>query len=354
MFESPSAFDLGAREAEAYQNLILPHVSRTFALTIPQLPPPLRLAVTNAYLLCRIADTIEDEPTFSLEQKRRYGAAFIAAVTGHIDSKQFSAELAPLFSQATLPAERELVSQLVLVLQITRSLMPSQRTAIINCLTVMSKGMFDFQRTVSRHGLETLRDMNRYCYCVAGVVGEMLTELLIDFDPALASQRGLLLPLAVSFGQGLQMTNVLKDQWEDYSHGVCWLPQDLFARHGVDLSGLQAGVQSANHGRALTEMIGIAHAHLKLALEYTLTIPLKHSGFRRFCVMNIAFAVLTLRKLQRHLDFCSGDQVKITHRAVAYAMALTRLSAHSNSGLRWLFKIATRRLPLRPLSAEWD
>ena len=47
---------------EAYQDEILPHVSRTFALTIPQLPPALRTAVTSAYLLCRIADTIEDEP----------------------------------------------------------------------------------------------------------------------------------------------------------------------------------------------------------------------------------------------------------------------------------------------------
>ena len=54
--------DRGDSAAE-FQQQILPHVSRTFALTIPQLPPPLRISVTNAYLLCRIADTIEDEPT---------------------------------------------------------------------------------------------------------------------------------------------------------------------------------------------------------------------------------------------------------------------------------------------------
>ena len=46
-----------------YQSEALPGVSRTFALTIPQLPEPLRHAVGNNYLLCRIADTIEDEPT---------------------------------------------------------------------------------------------------------------------------------------------------------------------------------------------------------------------------------------------------------------------------------------------------
>ena len=45
---------------EVYQDRILPGVSRTFALTIPQLPQALRTSVTNAYLLCRIADTIEE------------------------------------------------------------------------------------------------------------------------------------------------------------------------------------------------------------------------------------------------------------------------------------------------------
>ena len=46
---------------EAYQAYSLQGVSRTFALTIPQLPHQLRLPVGNAYLLCRITDTIEDE-----------------------------------------------------------------------------------------------------------------------------------------------------------------------------------------------------------------------------------------------------------------------------------------------------
>ena len=46
---------------EAWQDWILPQVSRTFALTIPQLPAPLHGPVANAYLLCRIADTIEDD-----------------------------------------------------------------------------------------------------------------------------------------------------------------------------------------------------------------------------------------------------------------------------------------------------
>jgi phytoene/squalene synthetase len=63
-------------------------VSRTFALTIPQLPPELRRAVANAYLLCRIADTIEDEPALSAEQKRVFENAFVDAVTGNADPQR--------------------------------------------------------------------------------------------------------------------------------------------------------------------------------------------------------------------------------------------------------------------------
>ena len=44
--------------------------------------------------------------------------------------------------------------------------------------------------------------------------------------------------LAASFAQGLQMTNILKDVWEDRSRGACWLPQEVFTRHGVDLSAV--------------------------------------------------------------------------------------------------------------------
>ena len=56
-----------SKDDEAYQNEILQHVSRTFALTIPELPDPLNKVVANAYLLCRIADTIEDDKSMAAE-----------------------------------------------------------------------------------------------------------------------------------------------------------------------------------------------------------------------------------------------------------------------------------------------
>src|ERR1700679_59846 len=84
--------------AEAYQDFILPLVSRTFALTIPQLPGALHGVVANAYLLCRIADTIEDDAALSAADKRRYEEAFVDVVNSRADAAQLAAELSPKLS----------------------------------------------------------------------------------------------------------------------------------------------------------------------------------------------------------------------------------------------------------------
>src|SRR5437773_8999650 len=76
-----------------YQERILLHVSRTFALTIPQLPPGLRTAVTSAYLLCRIADTIEDEPALSAAETFAFLQRFTAVVCSREDAALLAREL---------------------------------------------------------------------------------------------------------------------------------------------------------------------------------------------------------------------------------------------------------------------
>ena len=47
----------------------IPKVSRTFALTISFLPRGLRDSVYTSYLLCRVADTLEDSPYLDSDEK---------------------------------------------------------------------------------------------------------------------------------------------------------------------------------------------------------------------------------------------------------------------------------------------
>lgn len=337
------------KKASDYQDRILPLVSRSFALTIPQLPVELRQVVTNAYLLCRIADTIEDEPALSAEKKHNYETAYVDVVTGNMDAQKFSSEILPLLSDATSDAERDLLLQLPLILQITQALKPEQRLAIIHCLKVMSQGMAEFQNKVSLNGLNTMHELNRYCYCVAGVVGEMLTSLIIDFEPTLESRRSEMLPLSVSFGLGLQLTNILKDQWEDRSRGVCWLPRDIFIAHGVQLENLHPGQQDYHYSAALNKLIGITHSHLRQALKYTLFIPISHDGIRRFCLWSIGLALLTLRNIYLRCDFVSGAQVKVSRTMVAGTIFLTKISCRYDAGLYRLFTMAAHNMPLASL-----
>src|ERR1700731_4348899 len=335
---------------EVYQDQILPHVSRTFALTIPQLPPALRTAVTCAYLLCRIADTIEDEPALSPPETLAFLQRFSAELAGHGLPKLLAGEIARRLSDRTLATERDLVSNMDRVIAVMERLNPRQQAAIRRCVELMCLGMPRFQFTASVKGLGSSSDLDDYCYYVAGVVGEMLTDLFCDYSPDIARQRAALSALAASFAQGLQMTNILKDVWEDRSRGACWLPQDVFTRHGVDLGEVSSEPFDPRFGAGFHELVGVAHAHLRNALDYTLLIPSKETGIRRFCLWAIGLAVLTLRKIEHNPRFTAGVQVKVTRSAVAMTRLSTDVAGRSNWMLRWLFAQAARGLPLARLS----
>jgi farnesyl-diphosphate farnesyltransferase len=337
---------------EVYQDQILPHVSRTFALTIPQLPSGLRTAVTCAYLLCRIADTIEDEPALSPAATLAFLQRLTSVLEGQEDPAPLAREIAQRLSNRTLAAERDLVSNMARVVAVMTRLNEPQRVAIQRCVELMCRGMPRFQFSASLKGLARSSDLDDYCYYVAGVVGEMLTELFCDYSPEIARHRPALSAIAASFAQGLQMTNILKDVWEDRSRGACWLPQDVFSRHGVDLARLASEPFDPRFGAGFRELVGLAHAHLRNALDYTLLIPSKETGIRRFCLWAIGLAVLTLRKIEHNPRFTAGAQVKVTRRAVAATRLLTRFAGRSDWLLRRLFAQAARGLPLGRLTDE--
>ncbi len=327
---------------------LLEGVSRTFAFTIPQLPDGLREAVTNAYLLCRIADTIEDDPDLDSVTKDRFHSTFLEAAKTGRGAVDFARGLSPRLAPGTLEAEIELIRRSPEVLQTTHRLRPGQRDAILRCLTTMSRGMGHFERSRSRSGLEDVTQYERYCYFVAGVVGEMLTELFCDHSPLIEARRDDLEARAVSFGLGLQMTNILKDIWDDSESGVCWLPREVFEDNGYELADLRPDHNGNGHAFAasMRDLIGIAHAHLREALDYTLAIHNNETGIRRFLIWAALLAVSTLRKIDADPLFTSGDQVKVSRRRVAAIVATSNAVIRSNSGLGALFNAAARGLPL--------
>jgi farnesyl-diphosphate farnesyltransferase len=334
------------RSDKDYQSDILVHVSRTFALTIPELPAGLRETVTCAYLLCRIADTIEDEPTLPAADKLRFLQQFSHVVAGLADAGLLAAELSPRLSDRTSAHERDLVANLARVVSTVRRMQRREQAAIERCIEIMCDGMHYFQRDASVRGLDRLADLDSYCYHVAGVVGEMLTDLFCAQVPELQGHAAVLRRLAPSFGQGLQMTNILKDMWEDRSRGACWLPREIFERRGLKLEQIAARQHERAFRDGLEELVGIAHGHLRNALSFTLLIPATQTGIRRFCLWSIGLALLTLRGIQANPQFSAGAQVKVSRRAVMLVRTISNLSARSDGLLRRLFAYTARGLPL--------
>jgi len=185
------------------------------------------------------------------------------------------------------------------------------------------------------------------------VVGEMLTDLFCTYSPEINENAAQLRRLAPSFGQGLQMTNILKDVWEDRERGACWLPREVFSRYGVELATLRVDEQPAGFAAGMSELIGVAHAHLRNALSFTLLIPRSEAGIRRFCLWAIGLAVLTLRRIEHTPGFSSGAQVKISHAAVGITTLLSNASVRQDWLLRRLFNVAAMGLPLAQLGAPY-
>jgi farnesyl-diphosphate farnesyltransferase len=348
----PAAASRSLASDESYQEQALPGVSRTFALTIPELPGDLRRVVTNAYLLCRIADTIEDDGDLPADTKQRFHEEFVSVVAGEADAERFAQTVHPLLSAHTSAAERDLIRNTARVVHVTHSFNAAQRRALERCVRIMCEGMPGFQRNKSLAGLASLEDLDQYCYYVAGVVGEMLTDLFCDYSPEIDRHRERLLRHAVRFGQGLQMTNILKDVWEDRRTETCWLPRDVFRRVGFELNDLAPGRYVEAFGAGLNQLIGVAHAHLRHALEYTLLIPREETGVRRFCLWAIGLAVLTLRKLHRNPAFTAGRDVKVSRRTVRATVLTSSIAARSDRTLTLLFDLAARGLPLAALEPD--
>jgi len=336
---------------ERLQKDLLAKVSRTFALTIPALPDALERVVGNAYLLCRIADTIEDATAIDPDNMERHGERYIAVVEGRGDVDEFVREFLPCLAEHASADEKWLIECAPRVLAITASFDDEAKTALVDCVTVMMRGMVAFQRKKGVAGLADLKEHAEYCYVVAGCVGEMLTRLFVANLPELRPRRNELMTLAVAFGQCLQMTNILKDFWEDRANGACWLPRDVFLDEGLDLADATPG--DPRFARGYRRLVGLAHAHAGSALTYTLALPARESGLRNFCLWALYMAVLGHRKMLAHPGFSSGAEVKIKRRSVRAVVAWCRLAARSDLALKASFAWLTRGLP-DPVPGDWQ
>ncbi|MBI3981511.1 MAG: phytoene/squalene synthase family protein [Gemmatimonadetes bacterium] len=321
----------------------LPRVSRTFAVSIRLLPAALEYPTLIAYLLCRIADTIEDAPGLSASAKRQLLDDWSRSLE---DGASAPESVRAAFREPVSDEER-LAGGCDRVLREFRGLDGNRRVAIRPWVQEMCGGMAEFagrEAAAAQHELEalaTVGDLDRYTYYVAGTVGHLLTELFgLHALAARPSRLARLKTLATSFGRGLQLTNIIKDVSDDRRRGWSFVPRQLCEVCGLRPEDLQDGRHRDGARRVMLSLIAKAKGHLTDALAYTTTLPRRQYGIRLFCLSALYFAVRTLRLAERDPRLLDpGHKVKISRAAVYRTLLAVRLVAPSNRLVRAYFRL---------------
>lgn len=322
-----------------YCNTMLPRVSRTFAPTIRMLPKKLHLPVTVAYLLCRIADTIEDSETLSVEEKRRmlelYAAIFSESGRNTINT------LMPLVK--TLPkssADYELTHNLPIVLEVFHSFSAGVQDRIGRWVVEMSLGMHKYAQCAKKRRfnlLRTMKELDEYTYYVAGTVGYLLTELFSYYSNKITpAVRSKLEKLAEPFGKGLQMVNIIRDMTSDLKRGQTYLPEELLQKYNLTYPEI---FQKENAGRVeqmFTELIRRTIVDLDRALDYVLLIPKKERRLRLATMMPLFLAIRTLEIIHENiLELLNDEKVKIPRTTLRKEFMYALINRYSNRLMRW-------------------
>jgi farnesyl-diphosphate farnesyltransferase len=272
--------------------------SRTFALAIPLLPEPTRRQVTIAYLLFRIADTFEDAARWP--RARRIAALETferLLVEPDRDAAAATARAWAAEVPCDQPGYRDLLAELPQVLDAFFALQPAAVELTREHTLRTARGMAGFVARTDERGELRLRDVDDlrgYCYVVAGIVGELLTELFLLDYPELGPGAAALRERSRAFGEGLQLVNILKDSAADALEGRRYLPEEVPRAQVLDL----------------------ARANLRAAAEYVHL--LQRQGARRglvaFTALPVELAFATLHRVET-----AGPGAKLT-RPEVYAL----------------------------------
>jgi farnesyl-diphosphate farnesyltransferase len=253
---------------------LLVKTSRTFALSIPLLEEPTRRQVTIAYLLFRIADTFEDAWQWPREERMRALDDLVAILERPQAGVVAQATRRWIERQPTHhEGYRELISEFPAVMAAWMELAAGPRETIGTHTRRTAQGMAGFVARTGEGGrleLRDLEDLKAYCYVVAGIVGEMLTELFLLGSKSLEPVASYLRQRASRFGEALQLVNILKDSADDAREGRRFLPaavdaRDVFAAARRDLEVAGDYVHALQHNAAPRGTVAFTALPVRLA-----------------------------------------------------------------------------------------
>ena len=321
----------------------LPKVSRTFALNISVLRGELYRSILTAYLFCRTVDTIEDAARLDPQIKIRLLHQFAELIQ---DPDYRGAQLKSWIQDCShvdgATNDLDLLSQINRVFNIFDLLQENYQKQIIPSVSTMARGMAYFQKGFNFDQfslLENEDELEEYCYFVAGTVGEMLCNLFLQEMPGLSSESETVMKqTAVSFGLGLQMTNISKDVVVDRGRGWSYIPKSFITGNGLTVEEFNEGARVDKNMKVLEKLLHKTVGHLQDSLRFTIAIPRHHICIRLFCIWPLWMAMETVAVLHNNESLLkSDDPVKISRKTVKRILRNTPWYACSNRLLQSAF-----------------
>jgi len=317
---------------------MLPRVSRTFAPTIRMLPEALETPVAIAYLLCRIADTVEDSEKLQVKSKRRMLNLFIRIFQpGKTNLADFEKAIATFPNET---ADDELVLNIHRVMDVFFTFPKKAQENIGFWVVEMSRGMSKFAQATGLKKfafLRSMKDLDEYMYYVAGTVGYLLTALFSSYSHKITPPlQKRMTKLAESFGKGLQLVNIIRDMTTDLRRGQSYIPEELLLKYQLDRKTIFEKKNAAQAEKLFNELIDRAVTHLDQALDYILLIPKEEKGIRLFCMLPVFWAMRTLQKIQENtLALLGNEKVKVSRKMIKKEYHMALINAYSNRLTRW-------------------
>lgn len=306
---------------------MLRNVSRTFSLSIEQLPQELRETVTVAYLLFRISDCLEDHAELVAERKATLLRLWGDIVTGSRPARDLITQISELDDN---DPEVYVARRADIVMQYLNNIPEQPRKILASHVYETSQGMARWQE----HGpfVNTEEEMDDYMHQVAGRVGYLLTDIFSWYSPAINKIRESLIPLGREFGLALQTVNIIRGLRKDYERGWVFVPATFFEKIGLSREEF---FDKTNMDKALSViklLVDKAKRHLNNGLTFITLLPRKERHIRLFCIWPLLFAVKTLA-LSRNNPEVLTSETKITRHQVKNIVLVSSALFWSNSCL---------------------
>jgi phytoene synthase len=233
MAEGSTLSPAAATAANHHVHEVVRRSGTSFLWGMRVLPKARREAMFAIYAFCREVDDIADGPDTPDEKLARL--------------EEWRAEIALLYEgRPTRPTTRALAGPVA-----DYDLPRDEFLAIIDGMEM------DAREAMVAPGLE---DFELYCRRVAGAVG-MLSIHAFGAREAQARE------IAVTLGEALQITNILRDLAEDGARGRLYLPRELLAAHGIGSHDPQAVLEHPGLAPASAELAARARARFRRTRE---------------------------------------------------------------------------------------